>query len=420
MKYYFWTLGCAMNISDAERISAVFDSYGFSRTEEEKEADIFCIIACSIRQHAVDRIFGKINQLKNNKVTTILTGCVLDQDRRKLEKEFNLVFDINEIEHLTSFISKKYDIKKTYNIDDYLSLTPSYLSKFRAYVPISTGCDNFCSYCAVPYTRGREKSREVTEIVKEVRGLVKAGFKEIILLGQNVNSYGQDIRGKKDISGFIELVKEIDGITGKYRVYFFSNHPKDMSDELIETLALLKHFPHYVHLPLQAGSDDVIKRMNRHYTKKQYLELVEKIKKSMPDVAITTDIIVGFPGETETDFQDTLDVAEKVVFDMVYLAQYSPRPGTKAAKMADDVSKLEKKRREELLNQVIAKKLEEKNKSYVGRNLTVLIDGTKNDKYYGRTEGYKVVEIKKSPKIALGDFVNVKINDSSAWKLFAE
>lgn len=409
-----------MNISDAERISAVFDSYGFSRTEEEKEADIFCIIACSVRQHAVDRIFGKINQLKNNKVTTILTGCVLDQDRRKLEKEFNLVFDINEIEHLTSFISKKYDIKKTYNIDDYLSLTPSYLSKFRAYVPISTGCDNFCSYCAVPYTRGREKSREVTEIVKEVRGLVKAGFKEIILLGQNVNSYGQDIRGKKDISGFIELVKEIDGITGKYRVYFFSNHPKDMSDELIETLALLKHFPHYVHLPLQAGSDDVIKRMNRHYTKKQYLELVEKIKKSMPDVAITTDIIVGFPGETEADFQDTVDVAEKVVFDMVFLAQYSPRPGTKAAKMADDVSKLEKKRREELLNQVIAKKLEEKNKSYVGRNLTVLIDGTKNDKYYGRTEGYKVVEIKKSPKIALGDFVNVKIIDSSAWKLFAE
>lgn len=424
MKYYFWILGCAMNYSDAERISAIFDSMGYEKTEKEDEADLVCVIACAVRQHAVDRIFGKAKEWhetkKKRQLITILSGCVLEKDRKKMSNIFDLIFEIKDLNILPEVLSNFFDQK---NIDkqksgEYLSIIPKYASNFRAYVPVSTGCNNFCTYCAVPYTRGREMSRPIDEIIHEVEKLVESGFKEITLLGQNVNSYGNDLSHTTDTASFGKLIREIDKIPGKYRVYFYSNHPKDISDELINLLPTLIHFPHYLHLPLQSGNDDILKSMNRHYTQKQYLELVKKIRNTVPDVLLTTDIIVGFPGETEEQFLDTLKVVEKANFEMIFLAQFSPRSGTKAYKLADSVSKDEKKKRAKAINHALTKILNRENQSLVGTVQEILIDETKNDKLFGRTQSYKVVEIKKSPGVMVGDFINVKIEAVTAWKLF--
>ena len=416
-----------MNYADSERIDFVLQKNGYQKTLVEREAETIIVVACSVRQHAVDRIYGKVKEwrLRDNLVT-VLTGCLLPMDKKKATTLFDLLLDIKEINQLPNLIKEIKEAKKSrakisppdIGKIDYLSLDQKRESSFRAYVPISTGCDNFCSYCAVPYTRGREKSRHRLDIVAEVKSLVTNGYKEIILLGQNVNSYGQDLTdNKKETCEFINLIKEIDKIPGNYRVYFYSNHPKDMTAELVNALAGLKHFPHYLHLPLQSGSDRIIKAMNRHYTQNKYLSLVKKIRGAMPDVALTTDIIVGFPGETESDFAETAKVMEKVSFDMAFIAQYSPRPGTKAEKLLDDISAEEKVRREKILQEILKKSADKKNQQYIGQTLTVLIDGAKKDKLYGRTADYKVVEIKKSPRINIGDFIDVKIESATAWKL---
>jgi tRNA-2-methylthio-N6-dimethylallyladenosine synthase len=434
MKYFIWTLGCAMNKSDAERIVSVLCNSGFTETKKESEADIIVTFACSVRQSAINRIYGKIKEWQDIRserpLTTILSGCVLKEDRIKMKKYFDLIFDINEISKFTDFlpsvipnpdpesIKKVIDSGQARMTPDggFFQIHPKYESNFQAYVPISTGCDNFCTYCAVPYTRGREISRPMNEILAEIQELVKNGYKEITLLGQNVNSYGNDL---KNSTNFTELLKKIDEIEGTYRVYFYSNHPKDMSDELIKTLPKLQHFPHYIHLPLQSGSDKILKKMNRHYTQKQYLELVDKIKKNIPEVAITTDIIVGFPGEAEEDFNQTKEVMEKVGFSMPFIAKYSPRPGTATAKLKDDVSKTEKGKRWRELTDIQKEILNRENKKLVGRNLMVLIDSEKKGKYYGRTDNYKVVEIPKKQTDLLGRFVNVEIVSSEAWILKA-
>lgn len=469
MKYYFWILGCAMNYSDAERISAVLDSLSYEKTENEKEADLFIVISCSVRQSAINRIYGKVKDLKdrktiNKKLITMLTGCVLEKDRKKLEKVFDILFEIKDLHRLPELLSsvipsgtrdpgldsfrQRTDRRSPQNDNgggkssDYLSVQPHYDSTFRAYVPISTGCDNFCTYCAVPYTRGREKSRPVEEIVTEVRNLVEKGYKEITLLGQNVNSYGKAISDRRsakneretskrqmtnDEEPFISLLRNIDEINGDFRVYFYSNHPKDMSDELIDILPTLKHFPHYIHLPLQSGNDEIIRKMNRHYTKEKYFNLVKKIRKAMPDVTLTTDIIVGFPTETDEQFADTIEVMEKVKFDMAFIAQYSPRPGTISAKMPDDVTKEEKKDRDKKLNEILAKTVLENNQKLIGTTQKVLIDEEKNGKFYGRTEGFKVVEIscqstannQQNKTDLIGRLIDIKIEKVSSWKLFA-
>ena len=424
MKYYFWVLGCAMNYSDAERISAVFDSLGFKKTENEKEADIVCVIACSVRQHAIDRIFGKVKEWnevkKHRQLITILSGCVLEKDRITMRRIFDIVFEINDLHQLPAKLSEvnSIEFKDYFQFLDYLSITPHYVSNFRAFVPISTGCDNFCTYCAVPFTRGREKSRPMDEIISEVRDLVSRGCKEITLLGQNVNSYGNDLKQKPAKGLFTKLIKKIDQIPGNYRVYFYSNHPKDISDELIMALPKLKHFPLYLHLPLQSGNDEILSLMNRHYTKEQYLNLVKSIRNKLPDILLTTDIIVGFPGETKDHFFDTLEVAKEAEFEMAFIAQFSSRPGTKAARMIDNVSKEEKKARDIEINKVLAKIVYDKNQKLIGTTLEVLIDEEKKDKIYGRTASYKVVEIIKSPTINIGDFIKVKIESATAWKLF--
>jgi len=405
-----------------------------------------------------DRIYGKAKiwkklKLVNRNLKLILTGCVLEKDKPKMGKIFDAVFEIKELDKLpplldchsvldTESIQKKgLDSRLRGNdkecaSNEYLNILPKYESLFRAFVPIMTGCNNFCSYCAVPYVRGREKSRAAKEIIAEVKSLIEKGYKEITLLGQNVNSYGVRQKSKSKSqnynSKFISLLKKIDKIVGDYRVYFYSNHPKDMSDELIKILPKLKHFPRYLHLPLQSGNNDILAKMNRYYTQKQYLDLVAKIKKTMPDVALTTDIIVGFPGETKKQFEDTKKMMEKVSYDMAFLAQYSLRPGTIAAKMVDDVPKAEKVRRGKILQQVLAGTVLKNNKKLVGKTVRVLIDEQKNGKWYGRTEGYKVVEIDtsggrtlKKPQgptsdLELGQFVNVKILKAESWKLIGK
>jgi tRNA-2-methylthio-N6-dimethylallyladenosine synthase len=411
MKYYLWVLGCAMNYSDAERIATVLDLLGYEKTDKELDADIIITVACSVRQHAIDRIYGalkKWERMKRKKPLIIgLSGCVLPLDKKKMGKAFDFIFEIQDLGKLPELLKAK---KTTQNYDpsDYLSIMPAYDSKISAYIPIMTGCNNFCSYCAVPYTRGREKSRPAGEIIKEIRNLVSIGYKEITLLGQNVNSYKY---------GFAELLLKIDKIEGEYRVYFYSNHPKDMGKDLIDVVSKLKHFPHYIHLPLQSGSDKILKKMNRHYTKKEYLGLVEDIRKKIPSVVLTTDIMVGFPGEGASDLAETIDVMRKAKFDMAFLAGYSPRPETASAKMPDDVTRNEKIERERILTEILAKTAGENNKGLNGKTIRVLIDGTKNGKIYGRSDGYKVVEIKTDQKGLLGQFVMVKIKSSTAWKL---
>jgi tRNA-2-methylthio-N6-dimethylallyladenosine synthase len=410
-----------MNHSDAERIASVLDSLGYEKTEKESEADLFITIACSVRQHAIDRIYGKAREFKefkarNPKFKTILSGCILEKDRKKLANIFDIIFEIKDVEMLAEMLGNilgETETEKLGKSGEYLSIVPHYESTFRAFVPISTGCNNFCTYCAVPYTRGREKSRPMDEIIEEVKYLVKSGYKEITLLGQNVNSYGQDLEPNLN-NDFVQLLLKIDKIKGDFRVYFYSNHPKDFSDKLIETLVHLTHFPHYIHLPLQSGNDEIIKKMNRHYAKKQYLNLVEKIRYAMPDVVLTTDIIVGFPTESLEQFQDTVEVMEKAKFDMAFIAQYSSRPGTVSAKMIDDVPEGEKKKREDILQKILAVTAVEKNQKLIGTTQKVLIDGIKGEKYYGRTTGYKVVEIKTDQVLKPGQFIDVKIKKATA------
>lgn len=416
-KYFLFILGCAMNYSDAERIASVLEMAGYQSTAVEAEADIIVTVACSVRQVAIDRIHGKVKgwnkkRRKNSQFKTILSGCVLPQDKKSLTSSFDLMFEINELQKLADFLKVEMLDRR-----DYLATVPKHESSFRAYVPIMTGCDNFCSYCAVPYTRGREVSRPPEEIMAEVEKLIQNGYKEITLLGQNVNSYQG--YGTKVVSGnqFTNLLEEIDKIPGDYRVYFYSNHPKDVSDTLLKTLPTLQHFPAYLHLPLQSGNDEILKQMNRHYSPKQYLELVKKIRQAMPEVVLTTDIIVGFPGEDERKFADTVKVMKEAEFEMAFIAQYSPRPGTLSSKMVDDVSQEIKKERFKTLTGILREHLGEVNKKFIGKTVRVLVDEKKSGKFFGRTEGYKVVEIKTDLTLEVGQFYEAEISTLGAWKL---
>ncbi len=356
MKYHILTYGCQMNKSDSERIAAVLGEIGYKKADSEKTADLFVLNACSVRQAAVDRIYGKINKIQkskcksqndNSKFKIILTGCLLEKDREKIKPRVDLIFDINDLPKLPKFLEKihnsKFLIRNSRLEDipgqDYFLIQPKHSKKELAYVPIMTGCDNFCSYCAVPYTRGREKSRPAAEIIEEIKILVGRGAKEIILLGQNVNSY------KSRTVNFPKLLKMICDLPGDFKIQFITAHPKDMTEETIGALKLPK-ISDSLHLPVQSGSNRILKLMNRHYTAGRYLKLIAKIRRAKPAVKISADIIVGFPGETARDFQKTVALCKKAGFAGAYVAQYSPRAGTLSAKIyADDVPPEEKKRR---------------------------------------------------------------------------
>lgn len=392
-----------MNKSDSERIESVLENSGFKKSSLDK-ADYAFLNLCSIRQSAVDRVWEKINQLKkqNDKIKIVLTGCILPKEKDKLQKKADYLLNINKLMEWPILNNKKNK--------EYLCATPKLNSRFEAYVPIMTGCNNFCSYCAVPYTRGREKSRPVKDIINEVNKLVVQGYKFITLLGQNVNSYNGEIN-------FPKLLKKIDKISGDYWLSFVTSHPKDMTDKLIKCFKTSKHLIPYLHLPIQAGSNKILKAMNRKYTSQDYLKLINKIKKINPDINLSTDIIVGFPKETKKDFNDTISIMKKVKYDMAYIAQYSPRPNTAAEKLDDNIPKEEKKKREKILTEILKKTALEKNKKMIDKTIQVLIEKKKDKYHLGKTRNFKNVKIKTNKQNLIGKFVNVKINKATEWNL---
>jgi len=405
-----------MNRSDAERLATILEGAGFKKSTEDK-ADLIIILACSVRQSAIDRIWGRINQWNHWKakrpLITILSGCVVADDKRKFRDKFDYILTIDELTATPQMLLSL--LKKKLPSQDYFRIHPKYESNFQAYVPISTGCNNFCTYCVVPYTRGREKSRLADDIISEVKELVSEGYKEITLLGQNVNSYG--LPGKTTNQPFIELLKKINAIPGNFWFFFITNHPKDMSDELIQTLPELRKAGHYIHLPVQSGDDEILKRMNRHYTTSHYLNLVKKIRETLPDVCLSTDIIVGFPGETEAQFENTAHLMKQAKFDMAYIAQYSPRSGTAAYKLKDDVPKPEKKRREKILTEILKETALANNQKYVDEVVKVLVIEKLKDYYYlAKTRTFKNVKFQHTANL-VGQFTKLKITKTGVWGL---
>ena len=411
MKYHVIVYGCQMNISDAERVSAVLEGLNYKRTPEMNDASLIVVVMCSVRQSAVDRILGlgkkfqKVREM-NPKFKSILTGCFLKKDIKKLEKIFDEIINIKDIGKLA---------KSFKNTRDYLEIEATTTQGPTAYVPIMTGCNNFCAYCVVPYTRGREISRPAKEIILQIKKLVKDGFKEIWLLGQNVNSYKDPSTGSGQTIKFPELLKMVSKIPGNFWIRFTSSHPKDFSDNLVDVMALGGKITPYLNLPVQAGDDEILRRMNRPYTVAQYKSLVKKARKKIPNICLSTDIIVGFPGETKKRFENSKKLFEEIKFDMAYISEYSPRPGTAASKMKDNVSHKEKTKRKYELNEILKKTALENNKKYIGRSVEALMTQKSHKEFYiGKTKEYKTINI-KSNKNLIGKFVKAKITGATSW-----
>ncbi len=396
-KYWIITYGCQMNHSDSERIASVLEKAKYKSAPNIEGADLIVVNMCSIRQSAVDRVHGLIPKfkklkLKNNKLEIILTGCILKKDKRKFSEKFDLILDIKDL------------------VKGYFKIKPKYQSKFSASIPIMTGCNNFCSYCVVPYVRDREISRPVKDILNEIRSLIKHDYKEIWLLGQNVNSY------KSGNTNFAKLLKMVNNIPGNFWIRFTSPHPKDFSNELIEIITIGEKITPYLNLPAQSGDDEILKKMNRNYTVKKYKNLVKKIRKKIPDIVLSTDIIVGFPGETKKQFENTAKLFKEIKFDMAYISCYSIRPETSALELKDSVSSSEKKKREEKLNNILKKTALENNKKYIGKILEVLVEKEKQGFLIGKSLHYKTVKF-KGKKNLIGKFIKVKIIKAEPWRL---
>ena len=408
------------------------EKLGHKKSLQDSEADLIMVLACSVRQSAIDRIYGlkkKFEKIRKNKpLITILSGCVLRSDQPKMEKFFDIVFDIKKLSSLPKLLQGKltnlqtYKLSNlpTYKLTNYLKIHPSYNSNFQAYVPIMTGCNNFCSYCVVPYVRGREVSRSARGVINEVKGLVSQGYKQITLIGQNVNSYRSTVnRRPLTVINFPALLEVIDEIPGDFWLSFATSHPKDMSDELIKVMARGKHIIPYLHLPIQSGDNQILKKMNRGYTVGHYKKIIRRIRDHIRDISISTDVIVSFPGESKKQFNNSVKLFEEVKFDMAYISQYSVRAGTAAAKLEDNVLKIEKKRRDRILNNVLTKTALEHNKKLIGRIVEVLVDDYKDGFCFGKTSGMKSIKFISEVDYT-GQIVPVKIIDCYAWGLSGE
>ena len=407
-----------MNKSDSERIAGILDNLGHKKTLSENKADLIILNTCVVRQSAEDRIYGKLKNLqllkkKNPKLQIAVTGCMAKIYPKKLFGKTDLIFSIEDLPKLPLLLKNTY-LKK--NKEDYLHIPPAYDSKFHAYIPVMTGCNNFCSYCVVPYARGKERSRPVEEIIKEITELINKDYKAITLIGQNVNSYGQDLDKKIN---FAQLLRKINDLPGNFWLWFVTSHPKDMSDELIDTLAEAEKIGHYLHLPVQAGNNQVLRAMNRGYTREYYINLIKKIRKKIPDLVLSTDIIVGFPGETKKQFQETVNLFKKIKFDMAYIARYSPRPKTAAYKLKDNLSPSEKKRRERILTEILKKTALENNKKLIGKRVEILVEKSNSKWGIGKTKTFKTVKFKNSKNL-LGKIIKVKITQAMPWGLKGE
>jgi len=431
-KYFLKTYGCQMNVHDSELIKNLVEGIGFIETDKMEGADLVILNTCAIRENAHDKVFGFLGRCKHEKelnpdMIICVSGCMAQEPNVVEEilskhKYIDLVFGTHNIHELPNFLvnkMQKTDIEVESiegNVYEGLSYTRD--SKIEAWVNIMYGCDKFCTYCIVPYTRGKQRSRKADQIIKEVESLKNEGYKEVTLLGQNVNAYGKDLDGEVS---FPELLRRVSN-TGIDRVRFVTSHPWDFTSELIDTIAERDNIMPYVHLPLQSGSSKILKLMGRRYTKEEYLSLFDEIKRKVPGVAITTDIIVGFPGETEEDFQDTLDVVRTCKFDSAFTFIFSPRVGTPAASMKDDLSIREKEERLQRLNDVVNELSQEANNKYLNTVVEVLINGhsTKGEGIYsGYTPTMKLVNVKSNEDI-IGKIVKVKITEAHSFSLNGE
>lgn len=434
-KYFILTMGCQMNAHDSEKLSFMLSDMGYEQTETESEADFILYNTCCIRENAEEKVYGRLGYLKhykeNNKnIKIAMCGCMMQQETvieriRKTFKNVDIVFGTFNIYKLPSLMLTNietgdtvFDIWQEHGeiMEDFKSIRKI---PFKASVNIMYGCNNFCSYCIVPYVRGRERSRRPEEILNEIKGLAEEGVKEIMLLGQNVNSYGKTLDNPVSFAELLRMINEIDGID---RIRFMTSHPKDLSDELIEAMRDCGKVCNYLHLPVQSGSSDILKKMNRRYTKEQYLTLVDKIRKEIPDILISTDIIVGFPGETEEDFLETLDVVDKVGYSTAFTFLYSKRTGTPAAVMENQVPEEIAKERFNRLLEHVNSGVEKVSESIVGTVEDVLVEDINRqdgNMLTGRTERNSLVHFEGSREL-IGQVVPVKITQNKIFYLIGE
>lgn len=481
LTYHIVTLGCQMNKSDSERVSTVIEGMGYKWTENEDEAMLLGILACSVRQKSIDKIYSRIrkwNSWKNKKnIITFVSGCVLPADRLKFLKLFDLVFSVNEIQDLPEMIrnygvvtpsarpitgnqdnaartlnnqyqtmtaARQFSVvlpavpapggregariiaaaKADERIHDLWHIQPKYASDFEAFIPIQNGCDKFCTYCAVPYTRGREISRPSAEILDELIGLVSKGYKMITLLGQNVNSYGLDKNGNEvSFTRLLEMIGEYGDNSGhELRVYFTSPHPRDMSDDVLKIIAKYKCLAKQIHLPLQSGDDQILGAMNRNHTLADYMQIIRSIRHYLKDATIFTDIITGFSGETQEHFENTRLALREIKVNMAYIAVYSPRPGAASSAWPDDVPLTEKKERLRLLTEEVMIHSLEYNRQLTGKKLRVLVTGhDRKDGYLsGVTEGLIVTRFRSDDETLVGSFIDLIITDAAAFSIEGE
>lgn len=433
-KYYIKTYGCQANERDGEIISGILESLGYEPTDEIKEAQVILLNTCAVRENAEEKVFGKIGYLKklkrvNPDIIFGVCGCMAQEEvviKRILEKhpQVDLIFGTHNIHRLpellkAAMLEKERVIEVWSKEGDVIESLPSHRAHpYKAWVNIMYGCNKFCTYCIVPYTRGKERSRNKEDILDEVKELINDGYQEITLLGQNVNSYGKDFNSDYNFSNLLEDVAK----TGIPRIRFTTSHPWDFSEAMIDVIAKYDNIMPFIHLPVQSGNTEVLKRMGRRYTREEYLALFDKIKEKIPDCTISTDIIVGFPGETQSQFEDTLSLYEYCQYDLAYTFIYSPRSGTPAAKMKDDVSRKEKEERLYRLNESVAKWANYQNQKYKDQIVKVLVEGTskKDDKMLtGYSEHNKLINFKGN-KEDIGKIVNVKITDIKSWSLKGE
>ena len=423
------TYGCQQNEADSERIRGMLEDAGYGLTNTEEGADVIVINTCAIREHAEQRVFGNVGALVHTKrrhpgQKIFVCGCMMGQPEiaGKMKNSYHHVDGLFSTHHLWEFPALLYRVlttnKRVFATQDEAGsiaegIPVSRSNGLKAWVSVMYGCNNFCSYCIVPYVRGRERSRMPEDVVAECRELIEAGYKEITLLGQNVNSYGKDLGIDIDFS---DLLAQIAEIPGDYLIRFMTSHPRDASKKLFDTMAKYPTIAKQLHLPFQSGNDRILKEMNRHYDSAKYLELVRQAKEAMPDLVLTSDVIVGFPGETEEEFEDTIKMIETVGYDALFTFIYSPRPGTPAAKMPDPTTKQEKNRRFDRLCDTQNRISAERHRTYVGKSYRVLVDGKDGDQLTSRTEGGRLVRF-AGPDELIGQFCTVRITESTTWSL---
>ena len=437
MKYFIQTYGCQMNYSDSERLTTVLKKMGYEAVSAYPEADLIILNTCSVKQKAEDKIYGlgepfEALKRKNPNLKIGITGCMIRKSTglrgEVKEKVFRImptvdfVFRIKDLIKLPGILRKLHGVKGAEDVEDlcdYFHINPTIANITQVFIPIMNGCNNFCAYCIVPYARGREECRTMANILDEVEKVAKRGAKEVNLVGQNVSTYKpSDVDPDSKESPFAQLLRKIDAVKGIDRIRFFTVHPKDMTDDVIDLYGELPGMVSHIHLPVQSGSNDVLKRMNRFYTVERFKELVDKLRARLPNIAISTDIIVGFCGETEEEFMESYNLIKACKIDLVYVSQYSEREGTLAAKeLKDDISKEIKRDRFDRITEVMKRISHEYNQPFLGKTVRVLVEKIRKGYASGKTSEYKYCRFLSDDKDLIGEYVDVKVDQAMEWCL---